>query len=136
MSSEAEEVAERQVMAVSISSPGRSLASNKGARERASAMRCVFPGVHLTLKLNKATFSHIRCSLGLGRLNKSLRKRPSRGRWSLSTRKVGRPFKKNAHFCIAHMMAKHSNSIVEYLCRIVVSPFEPHLTILKISFPA
>ena len=94
MSNEAEEVAEGQVMAVSISRPGRSLAANRGARKRASAIRCVFPGVHFTWKLYIATFSHMRCSLGLGRSNRSLRKIPSRGRWSVSTRKEGRPFRK------------------------------------------
>ena len=36
-------------MAVSISKPGKSSAENRGARDRASAMRCDFPGTQLTL---------------------------------------------------------------------------------------
>ena len=87
MSNEAEEVMERHVIAVSISRPGSSLASNKGAQDNASAMRCVFPGVHFTVKLYIATFLHIRCSLGLGRSKRSFWKIPSRGRLSVRTRK-------------------------------------------------
>ena len=34
---------ERHVIAMSISRPGSSLASNKGVRDNTSAMRCVFP---------------------------------------------------------------------------------------------
>ena len=59
ISREDEEVDAKQEMAVSISSPGKSSGENKGARERASAMRCVLPGVHCTLKLYMDTLSLI-----------------------------------------------------------------------------
>ena len=48
MSNDVDEVAERHVIAVSISKPGRSFAVNKGERESALAIRCVLPGVHFT----------------------------------------------------------------------------------------
>ena len=78
----------------------------------------------------------MRWSLGLGRSNKSFWKMPSRGLWSVNTRKIERPLRRKEHFWIARRMAKHSNSMVEYLCCVGASPLEPHLTTLKIFFPA
>ena len=41
---------------------------------------------------------------------------------------IGEALRKNEHLWIAHMMARHSSLIVEYLCCVGVNPFEPHLT--------
>ena len=65
------EVATRHMMAVSISRSGCSWWENSGARDRASAMKWVFPGTQLTSKEYLATFSRMRCNLGLARANKS-----------------------------------------------------------------
>ena len=45
------DVTERQEIAVSISRPGKSIGVKRGSRDKASAMRCVLPGVHLIIRL-------------------------------------------------------------------------------------
>ena len=51
-------------MAVSISRPGKSPGAKRGARERASAIKWVFPGTQQTSKENMATFSLSRWKTG------------------------------------------------------------------------